>query len=232
MRIHYLQHVFFEGPGVIADYAASGAHSLTATRLFEGEKLPDVHEVDLLVVMGGPMNIYEEDKYPWLIEEKRFILEVIHAGKPVLGICLGAQLIADLLGAPVFPGDFREIGWFPIFLTDEARQTDIAAVFSGEFPVFHWHGDTFAIPEGAVHLALSPACKNQAFIYGNRILALQFHLESTPESIKALVENCGDEIVEGRYVQSAAEMLSPPMGYFRRINHAMYGILDQLLGHT
>ena len=229
MRIHYLQHVSFEGPGIIADYARSNGHTLTATRLFDGESLPDVNEVDLLVVMGGPMNIYEEDKYPWLAGEKQFIRYAIDAGKAVLGICLGAQLIADVLGSRVFPGNFKEIGWFPISLTHEARQTDILIHFPENFSVFHWHGDTFAIPQGAVHLARSEGCQNQAFIYNERVLALQFHLESTPESIGALIENCADEIVGGEYIQSAEEMLSPPIGHFCRINDSMFNILDHLL---
>lgn len=229
MRIHYLQHVSFEGPGIIADYCRLNGHILTATRLYEGELLPDVNEIDLLVIMGGPMNIFEEGKYPWLRGEKQFLREAIDLGKTVLGICLGAQLLADVLGARVFSGDFKEIGWFPITLTDEGRKEEVSVFFQEYLPVFHWHGDTFTMPEGAVHLAKSEGCQNQAFIFNERVLALQFHLESTQESISSLIDNCADEIVEAKYIQSAKEMLSPPLGYICGINDAMFRILDHLI---
>jgi GMP synthase-like glutamine amidotransferase len=229
MRIHTLQHVSFEGPGIIADYAHSHSHALTTTLLYEWESPPDLNGIDLLVVKGGPMNIYEEEKYPWLPGEKKFIRDAIHAGKAVLGICLGAQLIADVLGARVFPGDFKEIGWFPITLTEEGRQADVFRYFPDKCSVFHWHGDTFSIPEGAMHLAQSAGCLNQAFIYTDRVLGLQFHLESTEVSIRELVRNCQNEIVDGKYIQSEEEMSSPSISNFGQINDAMFGILDYLI---
>ncbi len=229
MHIHYLQHVSFEGPSIIADYAESNGFTLTATRLFSSETFPDLNEIDLLVVMGGPMNIYEEEKYPWLPGEKKFIRDAIDAGKAVLGICLGAQLIADVLGARVFPGDVKEIGWFPITLTEDGRQADIFRFLPWKFKVFHWHGDTFSIPERSVHLARSAGCPNQGFIYDGRVLGLQFHLESTEVSIQKLVENCKNDIVEGKYIQSAEEMIFPGIGNFCQINDAMFGILDYLV---
>ena len=229
MRIHYLQHVSFEGPGIIADYARANGHALTVTRLFGCEAFPALTDIDLLVIMGGPMNIYEEETFPWLVGEKIFIREVVDAGKPVLGICLGAQLLADVLGGRVYPGKYKEIGWFPVNLTGEGRQSGIGAFFPKDTAVFQWHGDTFSIPPGAVQLIESDGCSNQAFLYDERVLGLQFHLESTPDSIRALVEHCGDEIVEGKFIQTADEMLAPPMGCFCAINDAMFSILDYLL---
>ena len=154
--------------------------------------------------------------YPWLTGEKNFIRAAIDTGKAVLGICLGAQLIADVLGSLVHPGDFKEIGWFPVTLTDEGRKAGISAILPAKLPVFHWHGDTFSIPEGAIHLAESSACKNQAFIYDDRVLALQYHLESTSESIQSLVRNCNAEIVDGKYIQSIRRNAVAPHGLFLR----------------
>ncbi len=227
MKLHYLQHVPFEGLGSIEDWAKAKGHALSATRFYNNEPLPNVEDIDWLVVMGGPMNIYEESKYPWLAQEKRFIEQAIANEKIVLGICLGSQLIADVLGAKVFPNPDKEIGWFPIELTSEAQSSPTFNVLPQQFTVFHWHGDTFELPSGAIRMAKSEGCENQAFIYGERVIGLQFHLESTKESIQKLVENCADELVEGRYIQKPDELLSGENN-FRQINEAMNCILEAL----
>ncbi len=186
MKLHYLQHVPFEGLGIIENWAVSNGFEISCTRLFADEKLPDIGSFDWLVVMGGPMGIYDHEAHPWLMAEKQLIKNTIDAGKTVLGICLGAQLIADVLGAKVYPGPQKEIGWFPLQGSNPLLPETLTA--------FHWHGDTFEIPKGATHLASSAACKNQGFIYNGRVVGLQFHLETTPQSMEALIENCGDEL--------------------------------------
>jgi GMP synthase-like glutamine amidotransferase len=156
------------------------------------------HDIDGLIVMGGPMGVYDEAVYPWLADEKIFIKQIIDQNKPVLGICLGAQLIADVLGAEVRSAGNKEIGFFPIIGNPEHE-------FSKPWKtgtVFHWHGDTFGIPDGAVHLASSAATKNQAFLFKDNVLALQFHLETTEESLMSLYENAKDEIVEAPFIQT------------------------------
>ncbi len=173
------------------------------------------------------MNIYEDNKYPWLTQEKRFIEQAIENEKIILGICLGSQLIADVLGAKVFPNPDKEIGWFPIELTSEAQSSQVFNVLPNSFTAFHWHGDTFDLPKGATRMAKSQACQNQAFIYGERVVGLQFHLESTPESVQAMIENCADEIVEGKYIQKPDEMRSH-QDNFRKINEAMHTLLDRV----
>ena len=208
MRVHYLQHVPFEGLGAIEGYMREKGHELSCTRLFAGETLPAVDSFDWLIVMGGPMGIYDEDQYPWLADEKVCIGQAIRAGKTVLGVCLGAQLIADVLRARVYFGGHREIGWFDITRAAEAEQTTLSKALPEKTEVFHWHGDTFDIPEGAVRLAESAACKNQGFVYGNRVVALQFHLETTPESAAALVGNCRAELDGSDFVQSEEEILA------------------------
>jgi GMP synthase (glutamine-hydrolysing) len=227
IKIHYLQHVPFEGLASIERWAKTRGHWLSVTKFYQNEPLPPVDEIDWLVVLGGPMNIYEEDRYPWLSREKRFIEQVISKEKVVLGICLGSQLIADVLGARVFRNRYKEIGWFPIEFTPEAQTLPLFNFLPPRLTVFHWHGDTFELPQDAVWLARSEGCQNQAFLYKEKVLGLQFHLESTKESVEQLLNNCADELVEGRYIQKPDEMLSRETD-FEKINQALQGILDRM----
>lgn len=206
MRIHYLQHVPFEGLGFIEDWANEKRHSVTATKFFENDPLPEIHDFDLLIILGGPMNIHDEEEHSWLKAEKEFLKAVIGAEKKVLGICLGAQLLANVLGAKVLPNTEKEIGWFPIKKT--ANDSRILYDFPEEFTVFHWHGDTFETPENAHNLWYSEGCKNQAFLYQENVFGLQFHLEVSESAIGNLIENCRQEMTAGKYIQSETEILA------------------------
>jgi GMP synthase (glutamine-hydrolysing) len=210
MKIHFIQHVPFEGPGTIRDWALRRGHGLSRTAIHENEPLPAMDAFDWLVIMGGPMGVYDESVYSWLAPEKRFIGEAVAAGKTVLGICLGAQLLAVVLGGAVRRNVHREIGWFPVRLVPAAEGIPAFAGLPRSFTAFHWHGDTFGIPPGAVRTAESDACAAQAFVYNDKVIGLQFHLESTAESVEALVRNCGEELVEGNYIQEAAELIPGP----------------------
>lgn len=227
MNIHYLQHVPFEGLGSIEAWARQNGHTLNATRFYRGEPLPAVETVDMLVIMGGPMNIYEEARYPWFADEKRFIEQIIVAGRRVLGICLGAQLIADVLGAKVYANHDKEIGWFPVKTTEAASLSKLFSVFPRQLDVFHWHGDTFDMPTGAVHVARSAGCAHQAFVYDERVVGLQFHLETTPSSAWQIIAHSEEELVEGRYIQTPQAMLANARR-FGTINHAMHELLYRL----
>jgi GMP synthase-like glutamine amidotransferase len=231
MKIHYLQHVPFEGLGSIEPWIVDRNYSLSATRFYASDPLPNIEDIDWLIVMGGSMNIYEDDRYPWLTEEKRFIDRAIKQNKIVIGICLGAQLIADVLGAKVYAGQYKEIGWLPIELTAMAKNTAVFNSLPQQLMAFHWHGDTFDLPAGAIHLARSEACQNQAFVYNEKVLGLQFHLESTKDSVQQIVNNCADELVEGKYIQKSAEMLLRNAN-FSTIDRAMNGILNNLIAIT
>jgi GMP synthase (glutamine-hydrolysing) len=171
---------------------------------FCDDTLPESDSFDLLLIMGGTMNIYEEKKFPWLVDEKAFIADVLLQGQAsVLGVCLGAQLMADCLGGVVTRNAHREIGWFPVELTDEARQSPHFRDWPQTFTPFHWHGDTFAIPHDSLHIAQSMACAHQAFVFGDRAVGLQFHLEYYTESIEAMLECCEGELdPQGRFCQS------------------------------
>jgi GMP synthase (glutamine-hydrolysing) len=226
VRIHYLQHVPFEGLGSIATWVLGRNYPLSATKLYADEPLPPLAEVDWVVVLGGPMNIYEEQRYPWLVAEKKFLEQAIAHRKTVLGICLGAQLLADVLGAKVYPAPHKEIGWYPLVKTGTAP---VLESIPQEFLAFHWHGDTFDLPDGAIHLARSAACANQAFIYQDRVLALQCHLESTRASVEQLVTHCADELAAGTYIQTPEELLGDGQK-FLGINQAMDAILNRLAG--
>ena len=228
MRAHYFQHVAFEGLGIIEPWLRRAGYAISGTQFFNSETLPGIDDVDLLVVMGGPMSAKDELKYPWLAQEKAFIRTATEAGKPVLGICLGAQLIAEAMGGEVFPSSVKEIGWFPV----EAVRTESAGLFQlpKEVDVFHWHGETFSLPPDAVRLAKSKGCANQAFQIGGNVIGMQFHLETTPVSAQALVEHCSDELMRGEYIQSAEEILSAPQERYFRVNSLMEKILVHL--HT
>ena len=227
MRIHYLQHVPFEGIGSMESYFISCGYQLDSTHLYLDEPFPELYDFDWLIVMGGPMGVGDELQYSWMSKEKSFIKSAIESGKIVLGVCLGAQLIAEALGAKVYNNGDREIGWFPIDTPKPENYTILQGVFPQGIEVFHWHGETFDIPTPGILLASSKACHNQAFIVENRVVGLQFHLETTLDSAKALVENCRNELDGSKFVQNEKEILAQE-GRFLRMTQVMAAVLEKL----
>lgn len=225
MKVHVLQHVPFEGLGSIESWLADRGAIVQTTRFFESPLLPEPSGPDLIIALGGPMSVNDEADLPWLKEEKRFMASAIGAGKAVLGICLGAQLMASALGARVYPGPYKEIGWFDIESTSDSSQ-------HFQFPkiveVFHWHGETFDLPPGASRLARSAGCENQAFQVGPRAMGLQFHLETTPRSAESLIAHCRNELIDGRFIQSEEELRKVPAAAYDRVNELMARVLSYL----
>ncbi len=229
MRVYYLQHVPFEALGSIEPWLEENGFTVNATRLFAGEKLPAAEDVDFLIVMGGPMSVNDEQQHPWLVAEKNFIGEMIAMGRPVLGICLGAQLIASAMGARVYQNPLKEIGWFPVRGIPSRDEAFFS--FPSSTPVFHWHGETFDLPAGATLLAESDVCRNQAFQIGSSVIGLQFHLETTRQSAETMVKHCANELVPASCVQSGEEILAASPERYRAINRLMADILSYLLRH-
>jgi len=223
MRIHILQHVSYESPGLITDWAKEKKFSVNFTRFYEDERLPLRDNFDLLVIMGGPMNIYEKDKYPWLVREKAFLQTCFAAKKKILGICLGSQLLADALGATVFPNKEKEIGWFPIHKNGSHK---LLKLFSDSaISAFHWHGDTFDLPTGANLLFSSEATKNQGFVFDNKVFGLQFHWEINRESLDSLILNSSGDLTPGKYVQTGEEMLKD-VTKFKLVRNHLWTLLN------
>jgi len=228
MRFHILQHVDFEGPAAIADWLDEKNYDYSVTKFFNGDVLPAQEYFDVLIVMGGPMGVGDVMKFPWLVDERQFIQHSISSKKYILGICLGAQLIARACGAAVVRNKHKEIGWFDINIKQQHLSPLLNGVFTSQYmEVFHWHGDTFEVPEGALHFASSEACENQAFIFHNRIIALQFHIEITENSTALLVDNCKDELDETSHVQSESEIFADS-ARFQQTNEALYRLLDNI----
>ena len=225
MRIVCLQHVAFENAGVIEDWAGICGHEWRNTALHDREDVPRADDFDWLVVMGGPMSVHDEARYPWLAAEKTLVREAVHGGKLVLGICLGAQLIAEALGARVYRADHREIGWWRVRGCSGGPGTPAFRRFPASVSAFHWHGETFDLPRGAVRLAESEACRNQAFAYGGRAIALQFHLEIERRGVEQLIANCADDLAAGPFTQSPAAMLEDP-ARFETAHMAMNTLLE------
>jgi GMP synthase-like glutamine amidotransferase len=226
MRVHWLQHADFEDLGCIAPWLAANGHSVSGTRLYAGETPPDSAAFDALIVMGGPMNIYEYQRHPWLHGEKQLIRAAVDAGKRVLGVCLGAQLLADTLGGPVTRNADSEIGWFPLSLSAAGRESPLFADLPRDFTGFHWHGDTYALPPGAECLATSEACAQQAFALGTQVLGLQFHLEVTRANAEEWFRH--ERPAAARYVQTPEYILAQ-QGSFEENNRWMQAILGRFL---
>ena len=245
-RIHHLQHVPFESIGMIKDWMHEHRVQHTATHLYNDEALPDIKDVDCLIVMGGPMSVNDDEEIKWLKAEKEFIKKAIAADKTVIGICLGAQLIANVMGAKVYKNKEKEIGFFPVgqtVIANEVKQsvehfvissaarnlaTNITELFDNQ-TVFHWHGETFDLPENATLIASSEACINQAFLYKENVLGLQFHLEMDESAIERIIENCRAELVESKFIQSEETIRQEMKKHVAEIRKLLFELLDGFL---
>jgi GMP synthase-like glutamine amidotransferase len=226
MRFHCLQHVPFEMPGNIEVWIKQNGHAISFTYFFNNGHLPALEDFDVLVIMGGPMSIHDEKEFAWLKKEKEFIASAINKQKKILGICLGAQLIADVLGAKVFNNKEKEIGFMPVHFTKDALKNTLFKDFNEGETVFHWHGETFDLPREAFLIASTQACINQAYSIGDNIIGLQFHLEVTPEIVKNMIKHEGRELVPAIYIHSAEKILNE-LNYLERNKTILFRLLDE-----
>ena len=228
MHIHYFQHNHFEDLGYIGDWAKSNNFTTSVTRFDLKPELPSIKDFDWLVIMGGAMGVHDSDQYPWILEEIKFINEVIRSGKIVIGVCLGSQLIASALGAGVYKNSEPEMGFWPIKFSPEAQQDQVFKHFPANLMVMHFHFDTFELPEGAVAMAESTVTPVQAFRYGNNVFALQFHSELTESNTPIFIRELTSQIVPGRLVQQPTEMLQNISNC--RLNNQFFAkMLDEIL---
>jgi GMP synthase-like glutamine amidotransferase len=209
MRALVLQHVAVEGPGILASSLETRDWTLETVMLYEGARLPeDAQGYQAVIVMGGPMGVYDEAEYPFLRDEHRFLRRVLGQDVPLLGICLGSQLLAKALGARVYRNPQKEIGWYTVDLTPAGAADPLFAGLTSSVPVFQWHGDAFDLPAGTTPLASSPLCTHQAFRYGDRVYGLLFHLELTPDVIHSWIAAFHDELVHLQGVIDPARIVA------------------------
>ena len=222
-----LQHIECEDLGTIANAMSQRGIGYKYVRLFDGEPVPyDPGNYSGMIILGGPMNVYEEDKFPYLKDEDILIKKAVKNDMPVLGICLGGQLIAKATGAKVKKGTKKEIGWYDLKLTKDSRQDKVFNPLPGTIKVFQWHGDTFDIPDGAVHLAGSELFSNQAYRVGSSIYGLQFHLEVTQEMINRWISEYEEELSTLDYI-NAGRIISDTPVYIDNLNRCAELFFDK-----
>lgn len=226
-----LQHTYSEGPGMINDWALQHEHRLHRFMVpLQNVDSLNQDEYDGVIVLGGPMGVYEENDYPWLMPEKQWLEEFIKTRKPMLGICLGAQLIASALGADVYAMEHSEIGWYDLDWKNSATKYSYLDINRSINPVLHWHGDMLDIPDGADSLASSEACGNQGFVFGDNVLALQYHLELKSADLELYIDNSKHKLKEGgHFIQSAGNIRNLGKKHLDANNRAMEAILNNWL---
>lgn len=225
MRIQIFQHIPFEGPGTITTWMNDRGHTYRTTHFWNGDRTPSPDDFDALIVLGGEMGVHDDAAYPWLSDEKAFLKEVVPTGKKILGICLGAQLMAHTLGATIQKNPYREVGWFPVERVESSEP--MLEDFPHRITVFHWHGDTFAIPQDARHILRSEACETQGYIWNDQVLGLQFHMEAEAHEISEYVGHWTKEFENrGKFVQPPSIILSH-LHLVPQVTPVLFGLLDR-----
>lgn len=226
MNAYIFQHAEFEGPGIILPLLEERGLDIHIVKLFAGDPIPHEDDIDFAIMLGGPMSVLDEANYPYFVREKELCRDMIQLGKPLLGICLGAQMIASAFRAAIIKAPEKEIGWFPVRWQDCCNSHNLNL---GTFQALHWHGEMFKVPKEATKLASSEGCENQAFKLG-RAIALQFHLEATAESVESMLKNCADDFATtGKFIQSEKDIRSFTAKYVKEANNLMEQILDEIL---
>jgi len=228
MKALILKHISYENPGFIQDFFKQKNIEFKIVNIWQKRKLPDIKNFDIFVIMGGPMGVYDVDKYKWLLKEKKYIKSAVEKGKKIFGICLGAQLLAENFGAKIYKNKFKEIGWYPVKLTEDAKRHYLFNSIPDKFFTFHWHNDTFSIPKGSIRIASSDACENQGFVLGKNIIGLQFHPEITEKDLKLFLKYGSKELIKSNFIQGKKEIMKNKK-FIKENNNILYEILDKFL---
>jgi GMP synthase-like glutamine amidotransferase len=231
MRILFLQHDPLDGPGVLLDWAQEHGCSVSTCLICEGQPLPELDSFDLLVSLGGPMGAYEEEKHPWLVSEKAYLRKAVVAGKKIVGLCLGCQLLADALGGHAYKHSLKEFGWQPIEPTEAGKKWLPLPESEMSFHAFQWHGDTYSLPPDAVQIARNDACEQQAFVIGNQVLGLQFHLEWTEAMMRDALADSGVALsmIPSPTVQTPEEIMSN-LHFLQMGKKRFFDLMDRFVG--
>lgn len=226
-KLLIIQHVSFEKPGVIPDWARFNNIDYQVFHIYRNEPLPSPDDFDYLVMMGGPMSVNDHIEYPWIEKEMTLIRQCLVSQVPVIGICLGSQMLAKALGANVYQSTQKEIGWYPVHFETQHLPAGMK-VQPISIDVFHWHGETFDLPDECVRLASSELTPNQFFLYKDLAMGIQFHAEVKAENVQELTSLCADELNEnGSHIMDKQAILRADIDY-GSINQMMYNWLNFL----
>ena len=229
MRIHLMEHEPVSLSLNIMRWAEKNQHQIIPVNAAGSDPMPALRDLDRLIIAGGPQHIWEEGRHPWLGAEKEFISRAVQAGKTILGICLGAQLIAEAMGGKVFSNRFKALGWYDVSLTADGISSSIFEDVPERFTIFQWHSDRYTLPPECIRLAASPAAENQAFLStDNRILGIQFHPDFDCGTIAHMIKTLGKEYPRGPYVTERDELLQQTAS-MREPSWLMDKILDNFL---
>lgn len=227
-RMHVIQHVPFEGPAAILDWAIERQCSVTYTRQWLGESLPSLSDFDFLVVMGGPMGVHDTQEFAWMTGEISFVGQSLQANKAVFGVCLGAQVMSTALGGLVTKNIHKEVGYFPVHRIENSSPWK--ELFPQSFSPLHWHGETFSLPAQSLLLGSSEGCVHQAFAWGERAVGVQYHMETTISSLEALILNAAEDLLpSGIYIQSEAQIRAGYHTAPNQLHQQLFALLDHLV---
>ncbi|MDF1760226.1 MAG: homoserine O-succinyltransferase [Coxiellaceae bacterium] len=221
MKLNILSHASFEALGSIDQWIDQLGHTTHVSCPYKGESVPDVAEFDGLIIMGGPQSVVEIEKYPYLQAELGLILQTVAANKPVLGVCLGAQLISAAFGAPAENSPVREVGFFPVELNSAGNQSALLKDLPASLITGHWHYDMPGVPDNAQVLAQSEGCPRQIIQYAERVLGMQCHLELTRSETEVFIQKCPQDLIPGKYVQTPDEMRATDFDLMAKYMHAV-----------